>query len=139
MIKAHRRSSGRRGRPRTLGVGLVAVSAVAVLGVAVLPACTSKNTATADGSTVSCTQLWPPLLVSAGQALVGERGAITSRLGTITRRSGATQVTYGGHPLYLFGRDTPGATSGEGVSGFGGTFDVVSSTGAIVVTSPAAS
>jgi hypothetical protein len=41
-------------------------------------------------------------------------------LATITRSDGSKQVTYGGHPLYLFKEDTaPGDTKGQGSSNFG--------------------
>lgn len=61
----------------------------------------------------SCTRNWPPLLVGEGEVTVGE-GADASLLGTITRPDGTEQVTYGGHPLYTFARDTDeGTTRGQ--------------------------
>ncbi len=78
-----------------------------------------------------CSVFWPPLLASAGrgkgprvQAAVGATGAV---LGTVMRPGGSTQVTYDGHPLYLFKNDasTPGTAHGNGITVFGGTFKLV--------------
>jgi predicted lipoprotein with Yx(FWY)xxD motif len=39
-------------------------------------------------------------------------------------------VTYAGHPLYRYGADTkPGQTAGEGLTDFGGGWDVVAPSG----------
>ncbi len=58
-------------------------------------------------------------------------GATQSLLGTTMRTDGAAQVTYNGHPLYKFSGDTkPGDTTGEGNTGFGAGWDVVSPAGA---------
>jgi predicted lipoprotein with Yx(FWY)xxD motif len=75
---------------------------------------------TSDTSTCSgaCAQAWPPL-TSKGAATASS-GADTSMLGTITRADGSKQVTYAGHPLYLFSGDKQaGDTNGEGSDGFG--------------------
>jgi hypothetical protein len=49
-------------------------------------------------------------------------------LGTSSRTDGTTQVTYNGHPLYLFSGDkSAGDTSGQGKSG---TWFIVSAAGA---------
>jgi len=46
-------------------------------------------------------------------------GVDSSKLGTITRPDGSTQVTYNGKPLYLFASDTSaGQATGQGVAGF---------------------
>jgi predicted lipoprotein with Yx(FWY)xxD motif len=76
----------------------------------------------------SCAQFWPPLR-AAGKPKAGS-GAKASLLGTIKRSDGAAQVTYNGHPLYLFVMDKKaGDTNGEGVTAFGGTWFAVSPTG----------
>jgi len=55
-------------------------------------------------------------------------------VGTIQRADGKPQVTYNGHPLYLFkGDKQPGDTNGEGLTAFGGTWYVLSSSGNQVV------
>ena len=57
-------------------------------------------------------------------------GANSSLLGTITRSDGKPQVTYDGHPLYLFDGDhSPGQTNGQGVTAFGAGWFALSSAG----------
>ena len=63
-----------------------------------------------------CAQFWPPLLTDGTPQAQGTADA--SLLGTTTREDGTTQVTYGGHPLYLYSQDSgPGDTNGQGVDG----------------------
>jgi predicted lipoprotein with Yx(FWY)xxD motif len=51
-------------------------------------------------------------------------------IGTVERSDGKPQVTYNGHPLYLFaGDNTPGATNGQGMTAFGARWFVVSPAG----------
>jgi len=81
-----------------------------------------------------CAAVWPPLL--AAQPSVG-RGLRASLLGTTKRTNGTLQVTYGGHPLYFFAKDAkPGDTHGQGIVHFGGTWWLVSPTGAEITTKP---
>ncbi|MGH9166430.1 MAG: COG4315 family predicted lipoprotein [Acidimicrobiia bacterium] len=74
-----------------------------------------------DGGTESscydeCAQTWPPLLTEGTPQAQGT--ADPSLFGTTTREDGSTQVTYGGHPLYLYAQDSdPGDTNGQGVDG----------------------
>ena len=73
----------------------------------------------------ACAKAWPPLRAN-GKPTVGT-GATASRVGTITRSDGKPQVTYGGHPLYRFVKDTkPGQTRGEGLTAFGGRWFALS-------------
>lgn len=70
--------------------------------------------------TGSCATAWPPLLLPSGatSATAGS-GVDASKLGTITRPDGGTQVTYQGKPLYLFASDqSAGQANGQGVAGF---------------------
>ncbi len=77
-----------------------------------------------SGGTIACTgtcaSAWPPLLLPSGvTAATAGSGVDASKLGTISRPDGSTQVTYGGMPLYLFASDTsPGQATGQGVGGF---------------------
>ena len=75
-----------------------------------------------------CTTYWPPLLAN-GKSIAG-KGAKRSLLGSIRRAEGTRQVTYAGHPLYLFFGDTKrGQTNGEGLTDFGASWDALSPAG----------
>jgi len=62
-----------------------------------------------------CAQQWPPLLVTpAVRHPVAGPGVDAALLGTITRTSGAVQVTYNKWPLYLYDADVqPGQATGQ--------------------------
>jgi predicted lipoprotein with Yx(FWY)xxD motif len=75
-----------------------------------------------------CAEFWPPL--KAGGKPTAGSGAQASKIGTTKRRDGTRQVTYNGHPLYLFAQDTRrGDTNGEGVKAFGARWFAVSPAG----------
>ena len=64
----------------------------------------------------ACADAWPPVVVE-GEPTAGD-GVDTAKLATITRDDGAVQVTYNGHPLYLFAGDTAaGQANGQGSGG----------------------
>jgi predicted lipoprotein with Yx(FWY)xxD motif len=87
-----------------------------------------KDSGTTSTCTGACATAWPPLMAS-GTATVGG-GANAGMVGTTMRPDNSQQVTYNGHPLYLFSRDTkPGDTNGQGVNAFGGIWDAVSTSG----------
>jgi predicted lipoprotein with Yx(FWY)xxD motif len=75
-----------------------------------------------------CATAWPPLLTTGSPAPgPNVNGA---DLGTTRRGDGAAQVTYHGHPLYLFvGDKQPGDTTGQGVDAFGARWYAVSASG----------
>jgi predicted lipoprotein with Yx(FWY)xxD motif len=76
-----------------------------------------KDSGTASVCTGSCAALWPPLTTT-GTPTAGS-GVTGSMLGTTMRADGSTQVTYNGHPLYLYVGDSgPGQTNGQGVQDF---------------------
>ena len=76
-----------------------------------------------------CTQNWPPLHTMG--APTGGSGTMQALLGSSSRKDGTAQVTYNGHPLYFFvGDSKPGDTHGEGINAFGGSWYVVSASGA---------
>lgn len=78
----------------------------------------------------ACAQAWPPDTTTGHP---GTHSLNAALLGTTTRNDHTTQVTYRGHPLYRFSGDTkPGETNGQGSTAFGGTWYVVSPSGAPV-------
>ncbi|HZR92956.1 MAG TPA: hypothetical protein VFA44_11195 [Gaiellaceae bacterium] len=78
-----------------------------------------------------CAVFWPPLL-TAGKPIAGP-GIKASLLGTTKRKDGKLQVTYKGHPLYTFLKDTrPGQTNGEGVKAFGAQWYALAPSGATI-------
>lgn len=88
----------------------------------------SRNMSACSGA---CATAWPPLRDS-GKPEVGA-GANSSLVETIPRSDGKPQVTYGGHPLYLFdGDNAPGQANGQGVTAFGGGWFALSSSGSAV-------
>lgn len=68
-----------------------------------------------------CAEGWPPLSTE-GKPQAGE-GAEASKLGTIERSDGTTQVTYAGWPLYTFVEDKkPGEDNGTDSKAFGASW-----------------
>ena len=83
----------------------------------------------------ACATAWPPLLAKGKP--IGGKGLIASKLGTIKRSGGSRQVTYNGHPLYLFIKDTrPGQVNGQGLTAFGAAWFAVSPAGNQVPSKP---
>ncbi|HEY2334611.1 MAG TPA: hypothetical protein VGH58_06365 [Solirubrobacterales bacterium] len=69
----------------------------------------------------ACEQGWPPAITE-GAPQAGE-GAMSSKLGTIERSDGTTQVTYAGWPLYTFVEDKkPGEDNGTDSKAFGASW-----------------
>jgi predicted lipoprotein with Yx(FWY)xxD motif len=76
----------------------------------------------------ACAKAWPPL--RANGKLKTRGGARARKVGTAPRPDGARQVTYNGHPLYVYeGDETPGKVNGQGVNSFGGRWFVLSPAG----------
>ena len=76
----------------------------------------------------ACASAWPPLTTS-GNPKAGA-GISAAKLGTSSRGSGDREVTYDGHPLYLYAGDSgPGETSGQGLNQFGAEWYVLSAAG----------
>ncbi len=85
----------------------------------------SRNKSTCTGA---CAAFWPPLRAS-GKPTAGH-GINASKLGTVRRSDGKPQVTYNGHPLYTFQKDTKaGQTNGQGVTAFGASWFTLSPAG----------
>jgi predicted lipoprotein with Yx(FWY)xxD motif len=78
-----------------------------------------------------CSQTWPPFTTT-GRPIAGT-GAKASLLSTIRLPNGRKQVTYAGHPLYLY---APASERGEtgyvGQMSFGGNWDAVNAAGKLV-------
>ncbi len=76
----------------------------------------AKDTPRKSACYGGCAATWPPLLTT-GAPLAGP-GARAGLLGTVTRKDAKKQVTYAGHPLYLYAGDAgSGQTTGQGVGG----------------------
>jgi predicted lipoprotein with Yx(FWY)xxD motif len=76
----------------------------------------------------ACADAWPPLLTRGRPRAA--RGARSRLLGTTRRRGGSRQVTYNGHPLYYFVRETrAGQIFCQDVVEFGGTWLLVNPRG----------
>lgn len=83
------------------------------------------STSTCSGG---CAAVWPPLSTTA--APVAGPGLTAGLLGTSPRPDGTTQLTYHGHPLYYFVKDTgPGTTAGQGITNFGASWYVLTPSG----------
>jgi predicted lipoprotein with Yx(FWY)xxD motif len=75
-----------------------------------------------------CATYWPPLMKK-GKLSAGA-GVKAGLLGTTKRKNGKLQVTYKGHPLYLYKLDkASGQVAGQGQNFFGGKWWVVSASG----------
>jgi predicted lipoprotein with Yx(FWY)xxD motif len=81
-----------------------------------------------------CVLQWPPLLVH-GPVRV-QKGINPSLVGTLRRPDGATQLSYGGHPLYTYILDvTPGMVTGQAIDQNGGLWHVLGPRGKQITTS----
>ena len=86
------------------------------------------DSGTSSACSGACATAWPPLLAT-GKPTAGT-GLTASKLGTISRSGGNRQVTYNGHPLYLFIKDQkPGQTTGQGSTAFGAAWFALTPSG----------
>ena len=93
----------------------------------------NKNAVKCTGA---CAAQWPPLLIAAGKKPAAGTGVTASKLGTVKRPDGKTQVTYGGYALYLFSGDSrAGQVNGQGLAGI---WHAVAPSGAVVTKSASA-
>jgi predicted lipoprotein with Yx(FWY)xxD motif len=75
-----------------------------------------------------CVYQWPPLGVPS-TIRVGA-GVERNLVGSIKRSDGSLQLTYGGHPLYTYIRDTkPGLITGQAIDQDGGPWYVLGRAG----------
>ena len=91
----------------------------------------AKDKAGRSACNGACAAYWPPLVSSAKpRAATGVRASL---LGLSKRTDGKRQVKYAGHPLYTFSLDRrAGETSGQGLTDFGGSWNVVAASGRAV-------
>jgi predicted lipoprotein with Yx(FWY)xxD motif len=90
-----------------------------------------KDSGTKSACSGGCASQWPPVRAN-GKPTVGS-GLKASEVGTTARSDGKPQVTYNGHPLYLFvGDNSPGDTNGQGLNAFGASWFVLSPAGAAI-------
>ena len=96
----------------------------------------AQDTGTKSTCSGECAVDWPPVRVS-GKPKAGS-GVNTSMLGTTPRSDGKPQVTYNGHPLYLFeGDSNAGDTYGQAITAFGAAWYVMSPAGNAITTESA--
>ncbi|MGN5631740.1 COG4315 family predicted lipoprotein [Streptomyces sp. AC154] len=94
----------------------------------------TRNKSMCDGD---CAKAWPPLLDE--KTPTGGTGVISKLLKTTPRSDGKKQVTYNGHPLYLFDQDKKvGDAKGQGVDAFGAKWYVINVKGKQVTTTATA-
>ena len=83
----------------------------------------------------ACAQNWPPLLTTSDPK--AGSGVSSSKLSTVKRSDGKTQVTYAGHPLYGFIADqAAGDVNGQGINAFGGIWSLLMGSGSKVTGTP---
>jgi len=76
----------------------------------------------------ACAQVWPPYTTD-GSPKAGHDAA-ASKLGTLKRDDGSTQVTYNASPLYHYASDTkPGDAKGNEVDQFGAEWYALGASG----------
>jgi predicted lipoprotein with Yx(FWY)xxD motif len=84
-----------------------------------------------------CAGYWPPLMKKG--ALRAGPGVKSKLLGTTKRKNGKRQVTYRGHPLYLYSLDGgAGQLEGQRQNTFGGKWYVLSAAGKAIKAAPPA-
>ena len=95
----------------------------------------TRDSGTMSECSGACAVNWPPVRAT-GKPTIGS-GANASLISTTSRSGGAEQVTYNGHPLYLFkGDNNPGDTNGQGLNAFGGNWYALSPAGDQVTSQP---
>jgi predicted lipoprotein with Yx(FWY)xxD motif len=117
------------GRPATIGVANVGpLGTILVDSKGRTAYLFEKDTGPKSTCFGACASEWPPVTTN-GKPTVG-KGVTASMLGTTKRSDGKTQVTYNGHPLYLFEADQkPGDATGQSVDAFGAEWYVLSPAG----------
>ena len=126
------------GRPATVGIANSALGKILVDSQGRTLYLFKKDAGTKSTCFGECASDWPPLRAD-GKPAVGS-GASASMVGTTTRSDGKPQVTYQGHPLYLFeGDQKAGDTNGQGITAFGAAWFALSPQGNQVSGQPSSS
>jgi predicted lipoprotein with Yx(FWY)xxD motif len=126
------------GRTATVGVSNASLGNILVNSKGRTLYLFSRDSGTMSECNGACAVNWPPLRAS-GKPTIGN-GAKASLISTTSRSQGAKQVTYNGHPLYLFKDDnSPGDTNGQGLNAFGGSWYALSPAGDQVSNQPSSS
>jgi predicted lipoprotein with Yx(FWY)xxD motif len=116
------------GAPATVGVANSSLGQILVDSQGRTLYLFQKDSGTTSSCTGACATAWPPVMAT-GQPTAGS-GTNAALLGTTARSDGGTQVTYNGHPAYLFSGDhKAGDTNGQGVNAFGASWFALSSAG----------
>ena len=125
------------GGPATVGIGNESLGTILVDSQGRTLYLFQRDSGAKSACNGACAIDWPPLRVTGTPSVGG--GVSASIVATSARSDGKQQVTYNGHPLYLFSGDqNPGDTNGQGVNAFGGLWYVLSSSGN-QITTPAGS
>jgi predicted lipoprotein with Yx(FWY)xxD motif len=91
-----------------------------------------KDSSTSGACNSVCTIAWQPLSAN-GEMRLGP--GLAGDVGSVQRSNGDMQVTYGGHPLYLYAGDgQPGDVNGEGINAYGALWYAVSPSGTNIPT-----
>jgi predicted lipoprotein with Yx(FWY)xxD motif len=126
------------GRPATIGLAKTGLGTMLVNSKGRSVYVFQKDSGTKSACFGACATNWPPVRAS-GIPTVGS--GLKSSLVAVSKRSdGSSQVTYDGHPLYLFAGDhSAGSTSGQRVNAFGGAWYALSPAGTAITSSPSSS
>jgi predicted lipoprotein with Yx(FWY)xxD motif len=121
------------GQVATLGVAKTSLGSILVDSTGRTLYLFEKDDGPASRCADACASAWPPLRAT-GKVTVGT-GADAAAIGTTQRPDGVAQVTYNGHPLYLFrGDHEPGEANGQQSTAFGAEWYALSPAGSPVTT-----
>jgi predicted lipoprotein with Yx(FWY)xxD motif len=116
------------GGPATVGVATTGLGRILVDSSGRTIYLFKRDFGTRTACNGACASAWPPVRAN-GEPTVGP-GANASLVGTTARPDGTPQLTYNGHPLYLYhGDEKPGETDGEGSTAFGAAWYALSPAG----------
>ncbi len=77
----------------------------------------SKDQGAVSSCYDACAKNWPPYLVGPEDNIKQLKSGVNGTVGTTVRTDGSLQLTYNGHPLYFYIKDTTsGDASGDGVN-----------------------